>query len=535
MQSSAPLIKALLLGIAEELDPVTELQFRRLGISHILSISGTHFTILLGMVMLILSALGLNKRLIYCLLIPLSLFYIGLTGFSPAVCRAGIMSVLSFWGFLCGRPRDSYTSLFIAVSLILLLSPHAVLSIGLWLSFTATFSILIFLELFFPGGASAQHTSPLRKLIFIIISNFVISVSVTFFTLPITAACFREVSIITPLANLLLVPLFELYLYIAPISLLFCKVDWIARLTEAISGGILSLVEKICELDSLLVSVNHPFIIAVAVAGCVCTLLLIAMPLRKRAWIALPAILGILSITIFLFVFQNAHRAETHVTYFTSGDNDGIILTDQNKTLCIDISNGGSSPAYKAEYIASEHHSPEFSGYMFTHYHDLHIQQFLKISSRTNIQAVYLPISENDKDITRIDSISEIAKSRGIDIIRFTYGEPVHFEGCTILLYPLQDIKRSTHDVLCLQISAKEKSILYLGSSYDEVNFALESEILGADYILFGQHSPIVKKPFHAKTDAFEIYGDSNVAALSAQEQPDVVLGEDGQYEIVLK
>ena len=479
MPGTAPLIKALLLGITEELEPATRLNFRRLGISHILSISGTHFTILLGMVMLVLSAIGLNKRVIYVLLIPLSLFYIGLTGFSPAVCRAGIMAVLSYWGFLSGRLRDSYTALFFAVSIILLLSPHAVLSIGLWLSFTATFSILIFMELFFAGRAQ-RKTLP-HKILFIILSNFVISVSVSFFTLPITAACFGEISVITPLANLLLVPLFELFLYIAPSAVLFCNTDWITKLTEWIGSVILRPIDAICEADGLLVSVHHIFIVTVAVAGCIGTLLLIALPLKHRGLVAMPAALGILSIVIFLFAFYHAHGKETYITYFTSGDNDGIVLTDNNNTLCIDISNGGSAPAYKAEYIAAQNYSPELCGYMFTHYHDRHIQQFLKVSNRTNIQAVYLPISDKQEDLNRIASIAEIAENRSIRVVRFAYGEPIEFESCTVLLYPLQDIKRSTHDVLCLKILAKDKSILYLGSSYHEMNFALQEEILRAD------------------------------------------------------
>ncbi|MBQ5390148.1 MAG: ComEC/Rec2 family competence protein, partial [Clostridia bacterium] len=535
MDRTAPLVKALLLGETKGLDGMLKQDFRRLGISHILSISGTHFTTLLGMVALLLSMFGLNKRTIYIVLIPLALLYMGLTGFSAAVCRAGLMSILSYWGFLCGRTRDSYTALFVAVTVILLLAPYSVLSIGLWLSFTATFSILIFMDLFSTGRLSAMRASPPGKLLFLLLTHLVITVAVSFFTLPITAACFGEISIAAPFANLLIVPLFELFLYIAPFAAIFSNMGFLTDLTDAIGYHILFLTQRICETDELLLSVNHTFVILIATIGCACTLLLIALPLRRRGWIALPGCLSILCIGISILLYNHVHWKQTNITYFTVGESDGIVVTDQNKTLCIDISNGGSSAAYKAEYIASENHSPELGGYMFTHYHDLHVQQFLKLTNRTNVHTVYLPLSEKADDADKITSISEIAESRNIKVIRFAYGEPVRFADTTIILYAPQDIKRSTHEVIGLKIIAKNQEILYLGSSYYETNFALRDEIKNAAYIFFGQHAPIVKKPFAALTNAFQIYGSATLAAMSDQKRPDIILDKNGQYEIILK
>ena len=85
---AAPLLKAMLLGKTEQLESGVKLDFRRLGISHVLAISGLHFTTLLGMVILLMNLLGFNRTHSYILLIPLSVLYIGITGFSVSVCRA---------------------------------------------------------------------------------------------------------------------------------------------------------------------------------------------------------------------------------------------------------------------------------------------------------------------------------------------------------------------------------------------------------------------------------------------------------------
>ncbi|MBQ4599168.1 MAG: ComEC/Rec2 family competence protein [Clostridia bacterium] len=535
MQAAAPLIKALLIGNTDELGSTAKQDFRRLGISHILSISGTHFTTLLGMVTLLLSFFGLNKRTIYVILIPLALFYMGLTGFSAAVCRAGIMSVLSYWAFLCGRVRDSYTALFIAVTVILLIKPYTVLSIGLWLSFSATFAILILMELFSVGKLSVAQSTSLGKLLFTVVSHIAVTIFVSFITLPITAASFGEISIASPIANLLLVPLFALFLYIAPFATAFSNFQPLTDLADEIGGGILSLTQTICERDGLLISVRQDFVIWIAVLGCIATVVLLALPLRRKGFVLLPSAASILAISVGLVLFTNAHAAETTVTYFTAGASDGIVLTDNNQALCIDISNGGSAAAYKAEYIAEQNYCPELAGYMFTHYHERHINQFLKLTNRTNVHAVYLPLSDDPDDTSKINAICEIAESKNIEIVWFCYDEPFLFANSSITLFAPQDIKRSTHDVICLKIEAKEQEILYLGSSYYETAFSRDADIADAEYIIFGQHAPIAKKPFAVWSGAFRIYGSAYLAELSTHRRADAVLGEDDQYEILLK
>lgn len=535
LQDAAPLLKALLLGETDALDGTVKLDFRRLGISHILSISGTHFTTLLGMVAVFLSLLGLNKRVVYVLLIPLAFFYMGLTGFSAAVCRAGIMSILSYWGFLCGRMRDSYTALFIAVAAILLISPHAVCSIGLWLSFSATFAILVLMELLSVGKLLSERSSGIYKFAFTVLSHILVTILVSFVTLPLTAACFGEISIAAPLGNLVLVPLFEIFLYIAPFAVIFSGFAPLAKLTNVFCNGILALTEKVCEIDGLLVSVQHDFVLWIAIIGCAITLLLLALPLRKKGLILLPAGVSILCISLFLFWFADTNKTNTSITCFTVGDNDGIVLVDNLQALCIDISNGGSASAYKAEYIAAQQHCPEISAYMFTHYHNLHVNQFLKLTGRTRVYRLYLPRSDDPDDAQKIESLCQIAADRNIEIVWLSYGVPLAFENCTVTLWEPQDISRSTHDVIYLQISAKDTETLYLGSSYQETDLTLHSEIAESEYIFYGHHSPIVKKKFTANNDAFQIYGSELLTTFAVQGSPDVILQENDQYSILLK
>lgn len=530
---SAGLIKALLLGERGDLESGTALNFRRMGISHILSISGTHFTILLGMIAFLLSALGLNKKTVYFLLIWVALFYMGLTGFSESVCRAGIMSIIAYFGFLSGRTKDSYTALAISVTIILLVSPYTVFSVSLWLSFTATLTILIFNDLFGGLKKTFKNSGIFGKLLLAITTTLLLSTFISIVTLPIVAAVFGEISIVAPIANLTVVPIISLFLYLAPFCILFPKLYPLTYACDLLYGTVKAICDYICGFDNLLISLKHAFVVPISVIGCIVMLILIALPLKRRMYVLLPPLISVLAIAVCIFVFNRFHYNEAHITYFTQGGNDGIVITDQNETMCIDISTGSSSASYRAEYISEENYSPEISAFMFTHCHSLHISMFTKLCSRTNIHSVFLPKADADSGAFAA-SIADAAEESNVSIIWYDYDEPINFNGTQITVFEPKFISRSTHPVVCLDISSKEEDILYLGSSFNDTKVEYSQAIQNAEYIIFGQHSPVAKSSFDITSDATCIYGNSSIAALSPNSPNGIILNENGEYCILL-
>lgn len=530
---SSGMIKALLIGDRSDLESGTALNYRRMGISHILSISGTHFTILLGMIAVILSSMGLGKKSVYFLLIPIALFYMGLTGFSESVCRAGIMAIISYSAFLLGRNKDAYTALFVSVTVILLISPSAVLSISLWLSFTATFAILILNELFDGLKKLFLKLKFFGKFLFAIITSILISTFISIMTLPLVASVFGEISLISPVANILVVPLFTVFMYISPFYILFPCLP-LARICDAIYFVINCLTDYICSVDNLLVSLKHSFVVPISVVCMAFMLLLIALPLRHRKLILLPPLVCVMILTVAICTFNYVRYDQTDIVYFTEGESDGIVITSQNKTMCIDISTGASSPAYRAEYIAEQCYSPEIAAYLFTHYHSRHVSMFAKLCSRTHVQTVYLPNTNNADSAAYMHSIADTAEERGIDVIWFNYNEPTSFFGSELTVFEPIYISRSTHPVINLQIASNNYEVLYLGSSFSETNFDYASLADGAEYILFGQHNPVPKKRFYVSTNATAVFGSDKQAQLFDGNNFDTVLSKNGCYEILL-
>ncbi len=531
---SSGLIKALLLGDKSSLESDTSLNYRRMGISHILSISGTHFTVLLGMMAIFLSNIGLGKKTVYLLLIPIAVFYMGLTGFSESVCRAGIMAIISYSAFLLGRTKDAYTALGFATFIILLASPNSVLSISLWLSVVATFTILLLNDIFSGFINKFQRLGVFGKISFAALTNLIVSVFISITTLPIVAAIFGEISIISPLANLVIIPFFSLFLYISPLCAILPSSPF-STFCDIVYACITAICSFMCSFDGLLVSLKQWFVIPVSVIFIAITVLLIAIPLKRKWVVLIPPLLCIVFLVAAVGIFSYARSDETRAVFFTEGVSDGIVLTSENETMCIDISSGASAPAYRAEYISDNAYTPEISAYLFTHYHAKHISMFAKLSSKTHIKSVYLPITDDPNLMVYMNALADAANEREIKVVWFDYGVPTVFKDCLLTVFDPIYISRSTHPVINLKISSGEKDILYLGSSFAETDFEYRQHSISAEYIIFGQHSPVPKKEFCVDTNAFTVFGSSTQASLSTDIAIDVLLEENGTYEILLQ
>lgn len=532
---SAGFLKALLLGNRDDLEPSTPLHFRRLGISHILSISGTHFSTLLGMIALLLSLFRVNKRIGYAVMIPLALFYMALTGFLPSVCRAGFMTILAFIGLLSGKMRDAYTALFLSVFILLIVQPHTVCSVGLWLSFSATFTILILLELF---GAieKAAKSAWYTKFLYAVLLRITISVFITVYTMPIVAVTFGETSKFSLIGNLMIVPLVELFLYVAPFAILFSDFLPLVKAVNWFYDFIIKITEQICQIDGLLVTLKPPFVFWISLAGVLCTVLLLALPLKKKGLVLLPGCVSAVVIAICLGIFIHQHADVTNLTYFKYKGNDGFVLTDRNAALYIDISDGSATPAYTGSYLAEENFSPEFGGVLYTHYHTRHAQTLQKLAASKRIRKVYLPYTEDEAAEAVKLALAEIATENAIEIVYFSYDTPIQFESCSITVLTPVYISRSTHPVVCLEVHKGDTDVLYLGSSFNDTKLDYSAYETRAEFIFYGQHNPVAKNVFSVYENAFPIYCNEDREKLAKNPISGYVMHTDEeQYEIVLK
>ena len=209
---------ALMFGYRNEIDSDLQQSFARIGAAHILAISGTHFSILFGMLYFLLSFIGnsLKGKIIkQLILFPLIWAFALLTGFPPSVVRAALM--LSIWGIGNAVFHKPFTLNTVAVAafFMLLFNPLYLFDVGFQLSFAAVISIVL-IQPYFAGLYVSKN--PILRYIWNLSS---VSISVQPGVLPLSVYYFRQIPVIFLLTNILLIPLSAVLLFLIPVSLLF--------------------------------------------------------------------------------------------------------------------------------------------------------------------------------------------------------------------------------------------------------------------------------------------------------------------------
>ncbi len=209
------LVKAMSIGVREELSGGVRTQFSRSGIAHLLALSGLHVGFVYAIFAFfshLISSDRLFKRLVRELFPLLATWsFVLLAGASPSLLRAAIM--LSVWGVsrIFFLRNHSIDVLSIAAILILWLSPASLYDLGFQLSFSALLGIL----LFYPSFSPYTHTR--YKVITWCIQLLTLSLCAQLGTLPIILHTFGTLPLLSLFTNLLAIPLAAL---IVPIALL---------------------------------------------------------------------------------------------------------------------------------------------------------------------------------------------------------------------------------------------------------------------------------------------------------------------------
>lgn len=309
---SASLLKALIIGDKNDLPKDVKDDFRKLGLSHILAISGLHLSILVMSIYLTLQRLDISRYITISVSICITIFYIALTGFSYSVLRAGGMMIIYFLTRLMRRTSDSITALFFAVFIIVLGSSWSLYSLSLELSFLSTLGILVFLppavrayENYFrkrngvPGKIKRAFIKLGENILISLFSTF----SATLFTLPVILINFNEVSLISPLSNLFIVFISKYYLISGCVGTLLRFFGIPSMLAffipDLISRAMLFLVKIFVLISPPFAGMDMGFVKIGAIA--IFVIVIISLPFC-RSFYAVP--ITVLSVTIFFLAFN---------------------------------------------------------------------------------------------------------------------------------------------------------------------------------------------------------------------------------------
>ena len=197
----AAAIFAMLFGGYEGIRPELLEAFTTTGIVHILSVSGSHITLLAAFLAWLTAFLRIPKGLGAVVVLCAIVVYVALAGFVPPAVRSGIMGGVAFLGFVLGRERDAQYLLILTGLFMLLIAPLLLFHISFQLSFLATVGLLFLAPIFRPW---------MERLPRVLAASLSITIAAQLATLPILAWYFNQISLSSLFANLLVVPLVEI-------------------------------------------------------------------------------------------------------------------------------------------------------------------------------------------------------------------------------------------------------------------------------------------------------------------------------------
>ncbi len=203
----ASLLQGILLGIQSSIPSDLYEDYNTTGTSHILVVSGFNITIVSGLFALIFSHVLGRRRACWFALSGI-VCYVLLVGADPAVVRAGIMGGLFVTAIYLGRRSTAYVSLVAVAAVLTALNPQALWDIGFQLSFAATLSLILFapvLERLFGAGLQrVTSTDRAQRMVNALREVLIATLAALVLTIPLVVYQFGRLSLVAPLANLLI-------------------------------------------------------------------------------------------------------------------------------------------------------------------------------------------------------------------------------------------------------------------------------------------------------------------------------------------
>ncbi len=234
------LMTGMLFGDKSAMSGSTKTALYRTGIGHVLAVSGLHLDFLALLTAGFLKRLKADRRLSFAILAVLAVLFVICVGETVSVKRACIMILISQSAGLFFRKSDPLNSISIAMFLLALENPFVIHSAAFWLSFSGAYGIAVFAQYMTKPLPAKNWLQKQGK-------NAAAMCCVFLVVLPASMLYFREVSLISPISNLLVVPLCMAVLLLEILALPFGAQGVIAEFLLYIAEKITSVALQISD------------------------------------------------------------------------------------------------------------------------------------------------------------------------------------------------------------------------------------------------------------------------------------------------
>lgn len=470
-EPEAALGAGILLGVRAAIAPEINDAFATAGLTHVVAISGWNIAIVAALVAAAVAPLGSRPggRWTTAAVAAATVGgYVMLTGASPSVVRAALMAGAMLVGRLSGSRAHAGSALALAALVMLLAAPPVLWDVGFQLSLLATAGLVWF-------GGSVERRLPewwpgwVREPI-------ALTLAAQLTTLPVILVNFERLSLIAPIANVVVVPF-------VPIAMLFCAIASLVGAADAalhvplvgdvaawFAGGaawlplrvIVALGTASASVPFAAVDATVPAPFAVAWFG---VLGLATWALRsggpepaqleptarepsRFARVAAQAlrplpVLGAVSAVLLVITVASRPDGRLHITVLDIGQGDAILVeAPSGATALVD---GGPDPELTLRHIGANlaFHVRRIDLLVLSHPHQDHVAGLVEVLARHRVGAVIeARIGFDNPSYLRLLADASAA---GIPVVLARAGHEIALDPSTTLaiLYPGEEDARA--------------------------------------------------------------------------------------------
>ncbi len=200
-EPAASLLNGMMLGLARGIPADLNDLFSRLGLTHIIAISGSHITTIAAILMVIAIGAGIKRPLAFWPVAVVIIFYTVLVGAPASAVRAAIMAIVMLYAQKIGRRNSMRNALALAAALMLVVNPKILLiDVGFQLSFMSVIGLVYLVPILEKYFISLPRLWEIKEIL-------LVTLAAQIMTLPLTIFYFERFTPVTLLANILILPI----------------------------------------------------------------------------------------------------------------------------------------------------------------------------------------------------------------------------------------------------------------------------------------------------------------------------------------
>ena len=514
-------LSAMVLGDKRGLDEEIKELYQENSISHLLSISGLHISLLGGAVFLFLRRLKVSFSFPLITSSIILIIYGAFTGFSVSTSRAIVMMSVLFISFVIGKSYDLPSGLALAALILIVMNHRVIYQSGFLLSFFAVIGIFYIMpELLYIFKVDIYHKRGIIKGLHLLLASIISSISVLLATLPIVLNNFYEVSLTGIILNIIVIPLMSLVIITGLLG------GFVALVSEILGSFLLGITHYILNLYTLFCRLGDRLTFLRLIIGkpdkwqivlyyliLVIVFYFLALKRRENKLESLKnnlsegyntskriVVTGLMTFTSFLIIAYKPREFSINMLDIGQGDcfvvNDGnndIYISDCGSTTVQNVGKTRLLPFLKSKGWG------KVDTIFISHMDKDHVNgvnDLLKCAEITIGRIIISASYKSDKlNCAELEELKERAKMRDIKLFYMKKGDEIVGKDISFrCIYPTgeEDIKDQNEASIVMRMDYKGLSMLFTGdiagSTEEKIIEGSDEDILDCDILKVCHH-----------------------------------------------